>query len=119
MHLELLANVRPLEWKQLEIPETVPAVPAAKSGSLEANLPALSEGVSNGGFGALLAQSIQGLNDAQAEVGAQVQSFIQGQGPNVHTVMLNLEKANLSLEFAVQVRNKAMDAYNEIMHLQM
>jgi flagellar hook-basal body complex protein FliE len=104
MNLEMLTNVRPLEWKQLEMPATAPT--AAASGG----------GVS---FGSLLAQSVQSLNQSQAEAGADVQSFIQGQGPNVHSLMLNIEKANLSLEFAVQVRNKAMDAYNEIMHIQL
>ena len=99
MNVELLGNVRPLEWKPLELPAAAPA-----------------GGVN---FGTLLAQAVQGLNQAQTEAGAEVQGFMQGQGPNVHNLMLNIEKANLSLEFAVQVRNKAMDAYNEIMHLQM
>jgi flagellar hook-basal body complex protein FliE len=97
MNVELLNNVRPLAWK-LEMPETGSAA--------------------GPGFGSLLAKSVQSLNEAQAEVGADVKNFLQGQGPNVHTLMLNLEKANLSLEFAVQVRNKAVDAYNEIMHMQ-
>lgn len=99
MNIEMLSHVRPLEFKTLEMPQTAPAAGT--------------------GFGALLAQSVQSLNAAQTEAGTEVKNFLQGQGPNVHTLMLDLEKANLSLEFAVQVRNKAMDAYNEIMHMQL
>lgn len=41
-----------------------------------------------------------------------------GESKNVHEAMLGLEKANLSMQFTVQVRNKVIEAYQEIMRMQ-
>jgi flagellar hook-basal body complex protein FliE len=40
-----------------------------------------------------------------------------GQADDLHTVTMNLAKADLALQTLVQVRNKALDAYNEIMKI--
>jgi flagellar hook-basal body complex protein FliE len=102
MNIEFASAVRALDMQKLEAP-----VPSAKM--------APAAGVP---FGELLTQSVQALNTAQVQAGEQIQSFLSGQGPNIHTLMMDIEKANLSVEFGVQVRNKVMDAYNEIMHMQ-
>jgi flagellar hook-basal body complex protein FliE len=41
-----------------------------------------------------------------------------GQAQDLHTVMVALEKANLSLGLTVEVRNKVLDTYNQIMRMQ-
>ena len=41
-----------------------------------------------------------------------------GENMNLHEMMIAMEKADISLRFMVQVRNKAVDAYNEIMRMQ-
>lgn len=41
-----------------------------------------------------------------------------GQTQDLHTVMVALEKANLSLGLTIEVRNKVLDAYNQIMRMQ-
>jgi len=69
-------------------------------------------------FQQLLLKGMDALNLEQVESTRQVESFMRGQGPDLHTVMLTVEQANLSLEFAVQVRNKVVEAYNEIMRIQ-
>jgi flagellar hook-basal body complex protein FliE len=69
-------------------------------------------------FGTLLARSVENLNTAQVKAGREIQAFLEGRGPNVHSLMLDIEKANLALELGVQVRNKLLDAYNEIMRMQ-
>ena len=41
-----------------------------------------------------------------------------GENTNIHQVMISLEKARLSLELVVQVRNKVLDAYQNMMQMQ-
>ncbi len=77
-----------------------------------------AQAVASPGFGKLLVETLEGMNAGQVGIGEKIQSFLTGQGPNVHTLMMEIEKANLAVEFGVQVRNKAMEAYNEIMHMQ-
>jgi len=38
---------------------------------------------------------------------------------NLHSVMIDLEKADIALQFTLQVRNRIMEAYNEIMRMQL
>mgnify|MGYP000967583734 CR=1 FL=1 len=54
------------------------------------------------------------INDAQK----MSQDFLLGGKQPLHEVMINLEKADLSFRFMVQVRNKVLDAYNEVMRIQ-
>jgi flagellar hook-basal body complex protein FliE len=48
----------------------------------------------------------------------QVRRLAVGTETNVHQVMLALEKARLSLELVVQVRNKLLEAYQSVMQMQ-
>jgi flagellar hook-basal body complex protein FliE len=45
--------------------------------------------------------------------------FIAGEVDDLHTVMIATEEARLSLELAVQVRNKCIEAYKEISNMQL
>ena len=45
--------------------------------------------------------------------------FVTGKIDNIHKVLIDQEKANVALQFTVELRNKAIDAYKEIMRLQM
>jgi flagellar hook-basal body complex protein FliE len=44
--------------------------------------------------------------------------FAAGKTDNIHQVMIAGEKASVALQFTLQIRNKIMDAYNEIMRMQ-
>ncbi len=46
------------------------------------------------------------------------EDFIVGKTDNIHEVMIAAEKANVALQFTVELRNKAIEAYKEIMRLQ-
>jgi len=70
-------------------------------------------------FQQLLIDGIRELNTQQIEANEQVKAFLSGEGPALHEVMLRAEEVKLTLEFAVQLRNKLLDAYNEIMRMQM
>lgn len=44
--------------------------------------------------------------------------FAAGKTDNIHQVFLAAEKADIALQFTMQIRNKIMDAYSEIMRMQ-
>lgn len=48
----------------------------------------------------------------------EVQRLALGDTDNLHQVMLNLERARLSLDLVVQVRNRLLDAYQDILRMQ-
>ncbi|WP_077615075.1 flagellar hook-basal body complex protein FliE [Caenibacillus caldisaponilyticus] len=89
-------------------PQTVAAgaKPAASAASVEKS------------FSKALGDAIQKVNDAQIESDQQVTALANGQAQNLHNVMIALEKAEITLRLAVEVRDKVISAYQDIMRMQ-
>jgi flagellar hook-basal body complex protein FliE len=70
-------------------------------------------------FGQALQSALEQVSAAQKDAQQMAQSFSAGD-PNVNLqdVMVNLQKANLSFQQMVQVRNKLVTAYQDIMNMQ-
>jgi len=69
------------------------------------------------GFGELLGEVLTRAADDQAEAEKQAGALVQGEGDIVDT-MIAIGRAELSLRFVVTLRNRALEAYQEIMRLQ-
>ena len=69
-------------------------------------------------FADFLKGSVEKVNTMQKEADQAVQDLLVGKDQNIHQVMIAVEKANLSLNMMMQVRNKLMNAYEEIMRTQ-
>ncbi|MBL7545583.1 MAG: flagellar hook-basal body complex protein FliE [Bdellovibrionaceae bacterium] len=69
-------------------------------------------------FAATLSEAIKGVNELQKSSDKAAQDLATGRTDNVAEVMLAAEKADVALKVMVQVRNKIIDAYNEIMKMQ-
>jgi flagellar hook-basal body complex protein FliE len=69
------------------------------------------------GFGKLLNEAIQQVNDVEKGSQGELQKFL-GNESDLHSVMIALEKADLSFQMMMQVRNKIVSAYQEIMKSQ-
>ena len=69
-------------------------------------------------FTDLLRQSLGKVNDLQLESDDWAQRFATGETDNIHQVMIAAQKADIALQLATAVRAKIMDAYNEIMRMQ-
>jgi flagellar hook-basal body complex protein FliE len=54
------------------------------------------------------------VQDLQSQADTQVAGMLSGDGQDVHSAMIAVEKANLSFELMVQVRNKIVSAYQEV-----
>ncbi|QAA31673.1 flagellar hook-basal body complex protein FliE [Clostridium manihotivorum] len=75
----------------------------------------------NGGVSFLdtLKQKLNEVNDKQIEANDLTDKLVKGDNVDIHQVMLSTEEAKMSLELAVQVRNKLLDAYQEINRMQL
>jgi len=71
-----------------------------------------------GDFSSWLTQHVQDLNTQLTHASTEVRQLAVGESVNVHQVMIDLEKAKLSLQLIVQVRNKLLEAYQNIMQMQ-
>ncbi|KYO64592.1 flagellar hook-basal body complex protein FliE [Thermovenabulum gondwanense] len=65
-----------------------------------------------------LKEALNRVNDLQKDYENKANDFLLGNDVNVHNLMISAEKAKLSLELTVQIRNKAIEAYQEIMRMQ-
>ena len=71
-------------------------------------------GGSGSGFLDTLRTAVDQANQVQSDADAQVASMLNGNGQDVHSAMIAVEKANLTFELMVQVRNKIISAYQEV-----
>ncbi|TLS49852.1 flagellar hook-basal body complex protein FliE [Paenibacillus antri] len=70
-------------------------------------------------FGNILENALQAVDNQEKQVKALNEQFVTGQISDVHTLMIASEKAQLGLQLTVQVRNKVIEAYQEIMRTQL
>ena len=69
-------------------------------------------------FGEVLKNSLNEVNRTQVAADRAAEQIAAGQTKNLHEAMIKLEEADLSLRMVVQMRNKALEAYQEIMRMQ-
>lgn len=65
-----------------------------------------------------LKDALAKTNDLKLQSDEITNAFAAGRTDNIHDVMIASEKAGIAMDFVMQVRNKVLDAYNEIMRLQ-
>ncbi len=62
---------------------------------------------------------INNVNDLQNSANTAIDKMASGQNADVHEVMVAMEKAKVSFDMLLQIRNKMLDAYKQIMQMQM
>jgi flagellar hook-basal body complex protein FliE len=70
---------------------------------------------SNGSFGDTLKEFINDVNDMQITAGDKTMKFATGEIKDLHEVMAAAEEAGISLMLLMELRNKALDGYKELM----
>jgi flagellar hook-basal body complex protein FliE len=79
---------------------------------------AAARNVEGADFSLALKSAIDQVNAAQQSAQQMTQDFASGQSNvNLQDVMINLQKANLSFQQMVQVRNKLVTAYQDVMNM--
>ena len=71
------------------------------------------------GFGDLLKEAIEEVSNLQKEAAEAAKKLSVGGPEGIHETMIALKKADLSFRMLMQVRNKVMTAYQQIMRMQM
>ena len=71
-----------------------------------------------GGFQDVLSSAIQKVEAIGQNATTSVEQFLSGEGGELHTTILATQQAQLSFDLFLQMRNKAVNAYQEIMRMQ-
>lgn len=81
---------------------------------------ALDAGSDSGGlnFGDVLKNAVHSVNQVNDNAAAQVNNLLQGGSTDMNSVMIAVEKADVSFQLMMQVRNKIVNAYQDIEKMQ-
>jgi len=80
-----------------------------KKGGVEGN---------QGSFRKMLQTSIAEVNQLQNAADNSIEQLVAGRSRNLHETMIAMEKADISFRLMMEVRNKIIEAYNEVMRMQ-
>lgn len=69
------------------------------------------------GFKEALASSLEDVDALKKAADKSIMDMAAGKGEDIHKVMIAIEKADVSFQFMLQVRNKAINAYEDIMRM--
>ena len=68
-------------------------------------------------FGRMLTDSLNQVNRLQVEADSSINDFATGKQTDIHRTMIAMEKASISFELLMQIRNKVISAYDRIMRM--
>ena len=100
---------------------TVSSLPPMTSAGLFASptVVASSDAAAGPSFGQMLQGALGQVSALQDHAGQMATSFAQGKTGDIHSVMIASEQATMALQLTTQIRNKAVDAYQEVMRMSM
>jgi flagellar hook-basal body complex protein FliE len=100
---------------------SIPIAPITSIRVPEAVQPVTQSGPGGGVFKSMLDAAIQHVetNSSQTNAGQSVDKFLSGESEELHSTALAVQRAELEFELFLQVRNKVVQAYQEIMRMQM
>lgn len=75
-------------------------------------------GAGPAGFGDLVSQFLQEANSQQLQVGQQINSLATGETDNVQDVVMSVAKADLAFRLVMEIRNRLISSYQELMRMQ-
>lgn len=79
---------------------------------------ATASGIAGADFAQLLGKGLQQLDQTVQTADSAMQKFALGENIPVHDVMIAMERAELSMQFAVAVRNRVVEAYQSFLRMQ-
>ncbi|WP_321475175.1 flagellar hook-basal body complex protein FliE [uncultured Paludibaculum sp.] len=75
-------------------------------------------GGSGASFQSAMTGAMEAVNSIQHEANASIESFLNGEGQDLHKVALDQQRAGIAFDLFLQVRNKVVTAYQEVMRMQ-
>jgi len=98
---------------------SLPILPVSNITLPDAIGPAAAGSTSGGAFQDVLTSAIQRVESMGNDASTSVQKFLSGEGEELHTAVLASQRAELGFDMFLQVRNKVVGAYQEIMKMQL
>ncbi len=71
------------------------------------------------GFNDILNEALNNAKETEAADQQDTLALLSGEDSGIHTSLIGAQKAELALNLAIQIRNKVIDAYNEVMRMQL
>lgn len=75
-------------------------------------------GGADGGFTDTLREAVDQVNASQKAADEQVEAFVAGEQENVHEVMIAMNQAKMHFQLMTEVRNRVLEAYQELSRMQ-
>jgi flagellar hook-basal body complex protein FliE len=95
------------------------SLPISGVGSTPAPISPLGSGSkSSGGFGSVLKDAMATVGNLNDNASKSVESFLSGEGDDLHKTIMATQRADLAMDLFLQVRNKVVQAYQEVMRMQ-
>jgi flagellar hook-basal body complex protein FliE len=94
-----------------------PISPPATIAPLPSSVPAKTG--ASGGFQSVLTDAISRVDQVQQNSKTVVDRFLSGEDEEVHKVALAAQEAEINFDLFMQIRNKVVSAYQEVMRMQM
>jgi flagellar hook-basal body complex protein FliE len=94
------------------------SMPSVDSSSL-GSLGSLGSGSSDVSFRDMLGSAINQVEGARTSANQSIDKFLSGDGEDLHSTILASQRADLEFQMFMQVRNKVVSAYQEVMKMQM
>jgi flagellar hook-basal body complex protein FliE len=94
-------------------------IPARELKELSSTLPSFATPpTGDGSFGSMLNGMVNEVNQKQVHAGAAVEGLLKGDNVSLHQAMIAMEEASVSFQLMVEVRNKLLESYQELMRMQ-
>ena len=77
-----------------------------------------SSASTQGSFGEMMIEALNKVNNLQLQANSAIDNLVSGKTKNIHETMIAVEKADVAFRTMNQVRNKVIEAYREIMKMQ-
>jgi flagellar hook-basal body complex protein FliE len=98
--------------------QVTPLSPVADSGATTALTPNSGSGASVTPFSDLFTDAVGQVNQLEGQAQAAATGLMSGSGVDVHQAMIATQKASMAFELALSVRNKAVQAYQQVIGMQ-
>ena len=70
-------------------------------------------------FSNILGDAVDYIKETEAEAQAANEALLTGESDDIHTALIASQKAEIAVSYAVEIRNRAIEAYNSIMEMQL
>ncbi|MEX2262732.1 MAG: flagellar hook-basal body complex protein FliE [Bryobacteraceae bacterium] len=73
----------------------------------------------SGGFEGILKDAIHKVEDFRGDAAQKIEQFLNGESDDLHQTIMSAQRAELAFDLFLQARNKVVQAYQEVMRMQL